>query len=280
MPAAYREAKDCEVRGEFEKAIRLLQQVIDTVDQPLTAVKDKAGLLHRLKRTQEALDFLTLNEPLLDSPGVTNEQRRKYVHLQHELNTALENERKNNLLPRCIFAEVMVGDPKTHQFPDIFAINTQTAPRLFNNYTAVVNIFPAFGAPWKSNRVIIEFATNSAARRALGGLLTHVCNVRATWAPLEVQFAEPASEETKDGKLWEAFFAGEKIPGPEVKRLYPAPEKEVQQTPPRLENILQALVPELVTTSEEADSWHPQLDDSTSFEYISTPSSIASRPVW
>ena len=279
MPAAYREAKECEVRGEFEEAMRLLQVVIDTVDQPLTAVKDKAGLLHRLKRTPEALRFLISNEHLLNSSVVTNEQRRKYFHLQHELLTALENERRNHLLPRSILAEVMVGDPEKHQVPDIFAINLQTVPRLFNNFTGLVNIYPAFGAPWKSNRVIIEFATNSAARRALGGLLTHVCNVRATWAPLEVQFAEPASEVTRDGEMWEALFAGEKIPGPEVKRLYPAPEKEVQQTPPRLDSIKESLIPE-VDTTPEGDSVHPQFEDSPSFEYISTPSSIASRPFW
>ena len=219
MPAEYREAKECERRGEFDEAMVLLRKAMETTQNPLKVLNRMGAVLHSWKKSKEALMLFNLNEHFLGAHTVTSSQRNKYRLIRDKVDRPFHDW----LFPTCILVEVMVGDPQIHQFPGIFGIDRTTVSRLFSNIRDVKYITPAFGSPWKSNRAIIEFSTHAAARRALETLLITVCNVRAAWASLEAQSAEIASDVTKYDQTWETTFSGERIISPHVQRFYPVP---------------------------------------------------------
>ena len=162
----YLKAKLAEYAGDLDKAMPLYLKAIKMGDRTDSAVKDYAGLLHMLGRTEEALAFLETNPPLSSNYS-------SYDNLIEQLKASLNA--RDSLLPRVLVVEV----------PALFT--DQTLAQIFPNPRRITR--------WVSsshNRAVVEFSSHSAARKAL--LVRKCAGIRCAWAPEECLESEITSQ--------------------------------------------------------------------------------------
>jgi hypothetical protein len=171
----YKLAKKAEYEGNIAKAMELYLVAIEKKDRPDSAIKDYAGLLHMRGKTQEAIDFLensSRTDLIKNTAGLKNllEQLRSFVDSQ-------TNDLARRDLPRLLYVTMDEGF-QVH-------ISEATLPSLFPNYLKVSRIFyvnPLLddeGCPF-AHRALVEFASHSAARKAL--MVNKHSSLRCAWA--------------------------------------------------------------------------------------------------
>lgn len=183
--APYAKAKRAEYDGDIDHALALYLLAINVDDRRDSSIKDYAGLLHMLGRTQEAVDFLLEHRSLVrHSHGFNN--------LIDQMQTSILNFEQTRSLPRTLIV----------QFDDYEGVTRTTLPRIFPNPAKVVKITPFNEA---CTRAIVEFATHSAARKALN--VTKVETVKCAWAPATCQSTDSANAAIRDDVEWDLLMA-------------------------------------------------------------------------
>lgn len=170
--STYKEAKKAEYDGDYEKAMTLYLRAIEVNDRPDSAMKDYAGILHMRGRTDEAILFLEQRgDRLKNSLGYKNLLSQLKAFLQTS-----DSEKRN--LPRFVYVSIGEG------------VNTRlsfsTFPSIFPNYLKIstitfVNPFmDDQGSPY-SSKAVLEFASHSAARKAL--MVVKHFSIKCQWLP-------------------------------------------------------------------------------------------------
>jgi hypothetical protein len=168
--STYKHAKETEYHGDYDGAMRLYLKAIEQNDRPESAIKDYAGLLHMRGRTEEAIQFLeSKGGSMKDTPGFKNlmAQLRSFL-------LSAETNRKD--LPKMIYLST-----DTEGGMDI---TLESLPSFFPNHlkiTSITFINPIqslVGSPI-SRSALIEFASHSAARKAL--TITKHSSVDCMW---------------------------------------------------------------------------------------------------
>ena len=171
----YKQAKKAEYEGNYEIAMELYLSAIDKRDRTDSAIKDYAGLLHMRGKTQEAIDFLE-NCSRADMVKSTAGFRNLINQLKSFQNSFLSSEPDKRDLPRLLY--VTIGDGINVR------ISSATLPSLFPNHLKVLKIvfinplLDEHDCPF-SDRALIEFASHSAARKAL--LVNKHSALRCQW---------------------------------------------------------------------------------------------------
>jgi tetratricopeptide (TPR) repeat protein len=184
--SVYKQAKKAEYEGDFEKAMNLYLLAIEKRDRSDSAIKDYAGLLHMRGRTQEAIDFLekcSKADLVRSSAGFKNliNQLKAYIS---NFSAGAESERRD--LPRQLY--VAVGEDLRVR------ICLSSLSSLFPNHlkvSRIVYINPLLddqGRPF-SDRALIEFASHSAARKAL--LVNKHSALKCFWASDSMLESDP-----------------------------------------------------------------------------------------
>ena len=170
--SVYKQAKKAEYDGDYEGAMQLYLQAIEEKDRPDSAVKDYAGLLHMRGMTKEAIDFLEARGEALNST-------LGYKNLLAQLRAFLassDTEKKD--LPRLVYVSI---DEEVETRVDFASMSS-----LFPNHLKIAKLIfinPLLddrGAP-RSSRALIEFASHSAARKAL--MVSKHSAIKCLWAP-------------------------------------------------------------------------------------------------
>ena len=168
----YKEAKKAEYDGDYEKAMALYLKAIEAKDRPDSAMKDYAGILHMRGRTSEAIRFL-------EQRGDKFKSSLGYKNLLTQLKAFLQtsdSEKRN--LPRSVY--VAIGDDMQTK------LAYSSLPSIFPNYLKISSII--FVNPLlddsetpQSSKAIIEFASHSAARKAL--MVVKHAAIKCQWLP-------------------------------------------------------------------------------------------------
>lgn len=170
--SVYKQAKKAEYDGDYETAMQLYIRAIDLNDRAESAVKDYAGLLHMRGKTKEAIGFL---EERGDRFKTTAGFKNLLSQLQAFISTT-ETDRRD--LPKLVYVAIE-GDMKMR-------ISYTTMASLFPNHLKVSKItfvnplLDDHGVP-QSDKALVEFASHSAARKALN--VTKHNSIRCLWAP-------------------------------------------------------------------------------------------------
>lgn len=168
----YKEAKKAEYDGDYEKAMALYLKAIEAKDRPDSAMKDYAGILHMRGRTSEAIRFL-------EQRGDKFKSSLGYKNLLTQLKAFLQTsdaEKRN--LPRSVY--VAIGDEMKTK------LAYSSLPSIFPNYlkiSSIIFVNPLLddnGTP-QSSKAIIEFASHSAARKAL--MVVKHAAIKCQWLP-------------------------------------------------------------------------------------------------
>jgi hypothetical protein len=171
----YKQAKKAEYEGNYEIAMELYLSAIDHRDRTDSAIKDYAGLLHMRGKTQEAIDFLE-NCSRADMVKSTAGFRNLINQLKSFQDSFSSTEPDKRDLPRLLY--VTIGDGINVR------ISSATLPSLFPNHLKVLKmvyinpILDDHDCPI-SDRALIEFASHSAARKAL--LVNKHSALRCQW---------------------------------------------------------------------------------------------------
>lgn len=183
--APYSQAKRAEYDGDIDQALSLYLRAIKVDDRRDSSIKDYAGLLHMLGRTQEAVDFLLEHRNLVRAS-------HGYNNLIDQMQTSILNFEQTRSLPRTLIV----------QFDECEGVTRASLPRIIPNPAKVVKITP-FNED--STKAIVEFATHSAARKALN--VTKAATVKCAWAPAVCQATDSASGTIRDDFEWDLLMA-------------------------------------------------------------------------
>jgi len=207
--SSYSQAKRAEYDGNIDMALSLYLHAIKHDDRRDSSIKDYAGLLHMLGRTQEAVDFLVEHRKFVKNTlGFNN--------LIDQMQNAIQNFESTRSLPRTLIVQCDHSE----------GITRTSLSLIFPNPAKVIKITPFNTC---KSKAIIEFATHSAARKALN--VPKAESVKCAWAPASCQSGSPPCDGAliRDDADWDAIMSS---PDSQKRRLdlyRPSPLLDIHQ---------------------------------------------------
>ena len=249
----YTQAKKAEYDGDFEAALRLYSKAIEENDRPESAIKDYAGLLHMRGNTAEAIEFMEARSGrFTNSSGYQNLLKQMKESMDRASGANCETTARE--LSRTIFVAVDDKAGVRIEFSSLstmFPNSLKISRLIFINPQGdriTGNMIP------RATRALIEFASHSAARKAL--MINKHESIKCYWAPKDlierccqdsvVLLDRPSAQLVKGGPSVEVKFAA-------------VPHEVVEKDWPTL----------LLGSSQQPHSGHS----------VATPSTAASSPL-
>ena len=203
----YTQAKRAEYDGNYELALSLYVRAIAENDRAESAIKDYAGLLHMRGSTKEAISFMEeRNARFRTCSG--------YQNLLKQMKEALDRVAD---VGRDLSRTILVSIEETGTCPSY--IELKTLSTMFPNslkITKLVFINPhsdriSGNMIARGERALIEFASHSAARKAL--MINKHESIKCFWAPKDLierccaLLNRPAAQLVPGGPSVEVKFA-------------------------------------------------------------------------
>ena len=177
LNTTYTQAKRAEYDGDFELALRLYARAIRENDRPESAIKDYAGLLHMRGNTKEAIVFM-------EAQGARFVCASGYQNLLKQMREALDRVAGDvRDLSRTILVAVDASSATQIDFsslPTMFPNSLKICRLVFIN----PNSDTSGNFVARSVRALVEFASHSAARKAL--MINKHESIKCFWAPKDL----------------------------------------------------------------------------------------------